>query len=175
MTRRRMFRVALTFVLLLALTPAAFAGGWAVVTLDSLPQEPSAGTPLELGFTVRQHGVTPNDNVDPLLIAHNAETGKTLEVAARKEGPIGHFVVDVTFPSAGAWELEIIPAPFAGTQLGTLTVAPAVVAQEQAFPPSWGITASLLRWGGICLLLAAFGIALFSQRNSLGRPLLRTR
>ena len=38
---------------------AWLAGGWAVVTVEQLPDYVEAGKPLTLTFMVRQHGVTP--------------------------------------------------------------------------------------------------------------------
>ena len=48
----------LTFAMVLAVTLRLGAGGWAVVTLDTLPESAVASTPLRLSFTVRQHGQT---------------------------------------------------------------------------------------------------------------------
>jgi hypothetical protein len=88
------------------------AGGWAVVSLDSLPGEVRAGTPLQIGFTVRQHGHKLIGDVSPVLIAHNSETGTEIQVEARQEGGFGHFVAEITFPEAGSWSWEITPRPF---------------------------------------------------------------
>ncbi len=98
----------LAFLLLVFGVAPALAGSWAVVTLDSVPQAVHAGQQLSLGFMVWQHGVTPIDTafggppMMPLLTARNAATGETLRAEARKEGPLGHFVVDFTAPAAGS-------------------------------------------------------------------------
>ena len=160
----------------------AFAGGWAVVTLDTVPQGPAAGQQLSLGFMVRQHGVTPVDAAPAILIARNTATGETVRATARKEGPVGHFVVDVTFPSAGEWKWEIKPDWFPATDLGTLTVFAAGAAKSQsavqaseaqsvptAAPSSFPVgNLSRLRdgllWLGIALLVIALGLGLWGQR-----------
>src|SRR5215213_2240827 len=165
-------------ILTVALATPAFAGGWAVVTLDQVPRDALAGRALSLGFMVRQHGVTPIDSafggatMVPVLTARNSATGATLRAEARKEGPVGHFVVDVTFPAGGTWQWEITPAPFAATDLGTLTVLPAGAVPARANAPA-GAAASRfapaglrdgLRWGGVLLLIAALGTGLWGQR-----------
>src|SRR5438128_12344573 len=40
-------------------TPSVFAGGWAITTLDSLPNELRAGETYAIGYVIRQHGQTP--------------------------------------------------------------------------------------------------------------------
>ncbi len=159
---------------LLGLTSPTRAGGWAVVTLDALPEEPRAGQTLQLGFMVRQHGVEPVDFVQPYLSASNIDNGESIRVDARNEGPVGHFSVDVTFPSAGTWAWQITPEPFQPTNLGQLAVLPAVAAHVEA--PSASVAAveptmsrSTLRWIGTFLVLAAAALALTSRRGALGR------
>lgn len=184
---------------MLALPVPARAGGWAAVTLDDLPRAPRAGEVLSLGFMVRQHGVTPTDSVTPYLTATNRDTGESLRINARKEGPIGHFFVDVTFPSAGAWEWEIMPAPFPmATKLEPLMVLPPVAtapapeakgvapvsapapapatsaepsAPAPASPAVQGIEQVALRWVAAALLLVAGGVALAwtLQGSAFGR------
>lgn len=185
MRRRWTLALILALLAVLALPLAASAGGWAVVTLDALPQGPRAGQTLTLGFVVRQHGVTPisapygaGSTMQPRLTARNQSTGETLQAIARQEGAVGHFTVDVTFPSAGAWDWEIAPEPFAATKLGTLTVLPAGANSTQ---PATGVTSGApqptatrilslapvaLRWVGLALLVAAALLALTSWRGA---------
>lgn len=155
-------------------TPA-LAGGWALVTLDSLPSEARAGEELHLGFMVLQHGVTPVDDfVSPYLLASNPENGEQVRVDARQDGPVGHFVVDVSFPSAGTWEWMITPEPFQGTQFVPLTVLSADTVPAKASIPgipaleptsaSWSLGAM-----GVVLLLVAVVLAFTRQRRPLGR------
>lgn len=182
-------RSAILAVLLMILgVVPALAGGWAVVTLDNVPQAVQAGQPLSLGFIVRQHGVTPIDTVfggpllTPILTARNAATGETLRAEAQKEGPLGHFVVDFTAPAAGDWTWQIEPKPFGATTLGTLSVSP--VATPTATAPFAGPLAALsdvaflrdgLRWFGLLLLLFAAGLGVWSQRVLLFRREAATR
>lgn len=188
-------------VMALALLPMrANAGGWASVELDDPMPEVRAGQPLRLGFMVKQHGVTPihsafGMDVTPLLSARSLDTSETVSARAVKGVAIGHFVVDVTFPSAGRWEWEITPEPFTGTKLPTLNVAASAVASaaseaaivqpsqasaaadvrpSPAQAPAEDRTAGAVRNGlGIGLLLLALAAAVVVARG--GPSLRRTR
>ena len=53
----------------LALTTAAVMGGWAVVTVENAPEYLVAGKPLDIDFTVRQHGFTLRSDLKPTIEA----------------------------------------------------------------------------------------------------------
>ena len=177
MVRRIAVISGLVCLLILAGAAPALAGGWANVTLDRLSANPHAGQTLTLGFMVRQHGVTPTNSVQPYLSARNQETGQTVRFRARQEGPVGHFVADVTFPAAGIWEWEVTPAPFpSSTKLGTLTVLPPLAAPSRLAgdaPSLAGIAITapgMLRAAGGTLLLVALALALVNWRGVPGAP-----
>ena len=48
-----------------------YLGGWAVVTVDDLPDYVVAGQPVRLSFVVRQHGMTPLDGLRPSVEARS--------------------------------------------------------------------------------------------------------
>ena len=190
MLRRSISALMLVALTLLVLAAPALAGGWAAVTLDRLPADVRAGETLHLGFMVRQHGKTPINNVTPYLRATRPGASEILRVDAKQEGPVGHFVLDVTFPSAGTWDWQIVPEPFEGTAFAPLTVLPAAVPAQAApsasQPPAsaepqpgaagiFGLDRSALRWGGLALLLVAAGLALATQRVAASRRALRAR
>src|SRR6185295_9711236 len=52
------------------------------------------------------HGITPMANVTPSITVENA-AGVTRTSPARPAGRVGHYVADVTFPSAGTWRARI--------------------------------------------------------------------
>ena len=141
---RKAGSLMLLLILLLVLAPAVMAGGWAVITLDGVPDEPRAGEPWSIGFTVLQHGQTPVHKLDdgyngvmvePTFVATNPATGERVEVVAVPAKEVGHFSLEVTFPSEGEWQWTIFPAPLAGeTQFEPLTVLPAVAAAPVAAP-----------------------------------------
>lgn len=102
------FRIALGLTLLLSLiiSVPAFAGGWAVITLDELPINVVAGEPLTVGFTVLQHGITPMTGIEPTVTAKLSRTEKMV-VPAKPKGDPGHYVATLTFPKEGNWEWSI--------------------------------------------------------------------
>ena len=133
-----MKRVVLSLLVVLvglavALAPSgqAGAGGFAVTTLDPLsaltPDEPNA-----VGFTVRQHGVTPVAVDGVRLVVHPDDGGATAVFPARAEGPLGHYVADVVVP-AGTYRWEVIQGWFGPQDLG-----PVVVATGGGVTPSGG-------------------------------------
>lgn len=151
---------------LLALSVPAFAGGWAVTTFDSLPDAFYAGQSYTLGYTIRQHGVTPI-SVDrtEIVALHSA---KALSFPGKADGPIGHYVANVYFPADGAWTWQVTQGPFAPQDLGTLTVqslaatasgeVPAVVVTAPASAPPSDPLRTMLP------VAAAAAIALFAWR-----------
>lgn len=98
--------LALTLMISLLIAVPAFAGGWAVITLDELPTEVVAGEPLTVGFMVLQHGKTPMTNLDPTVTARLSASEK-LVVYAEPQGKPGHYVATLTFPKEGDWEWSI--------------------------------------------------------------------
>lgn len=101
-------RIALAFAVLVSLVSAlpVLAGGWAVITLDKLPTDVVAGKPLTVGFTVRQHGITPMDGLEPMVTARLGFS-ETFVVQAEPEGERGHYAATLTFPEEGNWEWSI--------------------------------------------------------------------
>jgi hypothetical protein len=205
MARRSIFAFVLVVLAMLALASPALAGGWAVLTLDSLPREVRAGAGLQLGFMVRQHGKTPtNKDLDgnplkPVLTAikqgalatTKAKGAETIRAEARQQGPTGHYVVDLTFPSDGTWAWQIAlptyyvqdsPSGQNAAIFAPLTVlppaapAPAPALQPAAAPApapattTWlGLSPAALRWAGLAALLAALAIGLYAQRGIVTR------
>lgn len=168
---------ALTAVLALALSSPAFAGGWAVTTLDSIPDRFDAGQTYSIGYTIRQHGVTPI-TVDrtEIRITHG-DSGKSLAFPGAPEGPVGHYVAKLTIPAAGSWTWEVTQGPFAAQPLGTLTVpisgpaaAPPAAATVQA-PASQGATGpNGLLLGGLLIAIAGAAVLFGGQVVVARRP-----
>ena len=109
-------------VALLGVAAPAMAGGFATVRLDEPPGAVYVEVPWRFGFVVKQHDVTPTNDVTPAVLARHKESGDEVRTIGRQDGPIGHFVAELTFPRAGAWKWAIAPAPFPETSFETLTV-----------------------------------------------------
>jgi plastocyanin len=119
---------------LATLSASTLAGGFAVVRLDETPGEVAVDTPWRFGFTVRQHDVTPTNDVAPIVRAIHKETGGEVTATGKQVGPVGHFEAEITFPHAGEWKWAIHPEPFAETSLETLIVVEQV--EPLAYPAS---------------------------------------
>jgi len=105
MNRKAVGALGLALVMTaLALAPA-WAGGWAVVTLDSIPGSVTAGNPVQIGFTVRQHGITPRSGLvpPPMVEARLSTTGEISRFEASDSGATGHYAATILLPSAGTW------------------------------------------------------------------------
>lgn len=121
---------AIALVALLVSPRATLAGGWSVVTLDTSPADVRAGSIVEVGFMVRQHGVRPALGLTPAITLRNVAIGELVTATARPKGANGHYVANFTLPSAGTWEWEIEawgpPAQMAPIQVAAATAqAPA--------------------------------------------------
>jgi cytochrome c2 len=102
------FHVALIVTALLALVTSipVFAGGWAVITLDTLPSGVAAGVPVTIGFTVLQHGKTPLADLYPTVTAQLSDS-KSFVVKAEAQGKPGHYTATLIFPEEGNWSWSI--------------------------------------------------------------------
>ncbi len=90
---------------LLLPTFMAHAGGWAVITVDDLPDYAVVGKPLTLSFMVRQHGVSP---IDGLSARVDAKTGGATTAARARPGTrSGHYTATLTPARAGSTTLTI--------------------------------------------------------------------
>ena len=119
---RRTIVGVLLVTALIALTTPVLAGGYAVVRLDEEPGEVQVDTPWKIGFMVRQHDITPTNDVTAVVRAQHKETGETITATGVQEGPVGHFVAELTLPLAGEWKWAVYPEPFAETSFETLMV-----------------------------------------------------
>jgi Cytochrome c len=106
MFARSHISIGLALLLVLVFTFPAFAGGWAVITLDELPSKVVAGEPVTIGFMVLQHGRTPMAGLYP-TITTQLSFAETMSISAEPEGKTGHYVATLTFPKEGNWEWSI--------------------------------------------------------------------
>ncbi len=155
--------LGLSLAVLTLLAPAASAGGWAVSTLDPM-STPVAGAPIDVGFTIRQHGVTPVD-LDDVAIAVIGPSGETVVYPAHADGSIGHYVATVTFEEGqSTWEIR--QGFFEPQELGAITVA----AQEHPGAPGAVESSSSYRWPGaahVLVPLAAIALATIAIADAM--------
>jgi len=91
------------------LTAAArYLGGWAVITVDDLPDYVTVGQPVKLSFMVRQHGMTLLDGLSPRIQARSGSTEAVSDATPVGLLPgRGHYTATVVLPKAGDWTLTI--------------------------------------------------------------------
>jgi hypothetical protein len=113
-------------VLSLVVGTMVSAGGWAVVTVDTLPEYVHVGEPFALAYAVRQHGVR---LVSGLHGHVEARAGTVQIVADARPATEGHYVATLTIPTSGEWSLTI-RSGFGGH--GTITLLPLSVVERTA-------------------------------------------
>jgi mono/diheme cytochrome c family protein len=91
----------------LLLTPAVAAafGGWAVVTVDALPDFLVVGRPATLTFMVRQHGATPLSGLAPTIDA--ASGRQTAHIRATPGPRAGSYTATLDVARPGPCTLRI--------------------------------------------------------------------
>lgn len=103
MTKKR-WVLAVPSVLLLAAF-AHNAGGWAVVSVQDLPDYAVAGQPMTLTYAVRQHG---EELLDGLKGSVTALSGSArVAVDTKGTGKKGYYSANLMLPNAGNWTLSI--------------------------------------------------------------------
>lgn len=163
-------RISLLLALLVSLAAApALAGGWAVITLDELPSNVVAGEPFTIGFTVRQHGVTPMAGITPTITA-NLSKDEQFSVFAKADDKVGHYTATLTFPKDGEWQWSI-QAFTMDQKMPALTVMPAIAKVENPpvvktdTVPSTSIP-SLWIISGLALVVGIIGGAVALRRRN---------
>jgi hypothetical protein len=144
--------------------PAA-AGGWAVSTLDEVPA-PAPGETVTIGFTIRQHGVTPVD-IDDVGVEVAGPSGDVEVFPATQQGTVGHYVADVVFGESGVHTWAIRQGWFADHELGTIDTSTATAGGENTSGAS--LSTQFLRFGMPTLAIALAGYAAFDGIGSRRR------
>jgi hypothetical protein len=163
-------RIATGFALIAILITSipVFAGGWAVITLDELPTDVVTGEPLTIGFTVRQHGRTPMNGLDPTVTARLPE-GDRFVINAEPDDKPGHYTAALTFPKQGNWEWSIQafsmdqPMPALHVDGSKVVAANQAVSQRDSEPASMDL---LLGLRALVFGIALVGLAIAFQRKS---------
>jgi mono/diheme cytochrome c family protein len=97
------------------------AGGWAVITLDELPERIEAGRAVPLTFIVRQHGVSPMKGLHPRIEASSGQLKASAD--ATPTAREGQYAASLTLPQAGEWSITI----HSGFMTSKLTLLPIAV------------------------------------------------
>src|SRR5919109_2407306 len=102
---KKLYLAVLGAVATLSTIGAAHMGGWAVVSVDDVPDYLVAGKPVTLSFVVRQHAVTPRSDLSPAIEATSgSRTVRGITWATKKPGGYG---ARITVPTTGEWQITI--------------------------------------------------------------------
>jgi hypothetical protein len=105
---RRIAATVAAMAMLLILAAPVLAGGWADIVADAQTTEPPIeGTPIEVGFKVMQHGVTPAPWETATVHFVDTSNGDTIDVVAKNDNTNGHFSATATLPHAGYWTWQV--------------------------------------------------------------------
>ena len=101
------WRISLLIVSLLILIAAtAYAGGWAIVTVNDLPDYAIAGKTLTMTFAVRQHGATLLDGLKPVVFA-KAPDMHSVRIDAKPTKQTGEYRFELPLTQPGEWKISI--------------------------------------------------------------------
>jgi mono/diheme cytochrome c family protein len=101
-----LLRFVLSMLVLFALVSIAFAGGWATITLNDFPDYAVAGKPLNLTFTIRQHGQTPLAGLQPRVRATTAN-GRVATAVVKAGITRGEYTAALNLSEPGEWTIGI--------------------------------------------------------------------
>ena len=104
MQRLRIQSMIRALVLLIVAT-TAFAGGWAVITVQSLPEYLVVGKPTTVTFLIRQHGRTLADMNASLSAA--SSDGLSAKGVVTRTGNPGEYKAVLSVPQPGDWTIRI--------------------------------------------------------------------
>jgi hypothetical protein len=94
------------FVTAVTLTIAnPHAGGWAVVTVENLPDQFVVGKPTTLTFSVRQHGMHLVPGLRAYAIANLRD--KQIDATSGPGKESGYYTASFTLPEPGRWTISI--------------------------------------------------------------------
>jgi hypothetical protein len=146
----------LALLLILVFAFPAFAGGWAVITLDELPSNVVVEGQRANGCVDRGRGGTLKNGLAPTVTTQLR--GEQIVVPAEADGKPGHYTATLTFPREGNWEWSI-QAFTMDQPMPALTVTASTVdseSQPTSKTPSKPASISPL----LMVSVLAFGIAL---------------
>lgn len=125
--------------LFLATAFARYAGGWAVVSVQDLPDYAVAGQAMTLTYTVRQHGDNYLSDLRGSVTARSRDAKIEVPATAAPAGQPGTYSATLTLPNAGDWAVTIesgfgksrvASIPIRALEAGTKTL-PVMTADER--------------------------------------------
>jgi len=142
----RVIAVVGALVCALVLPTLASGGGWATVGFEPLPDGMAAGVTWKPTIFVKQHGVTPLEGLQPVVMIEETGSGESTKVLATADSEPGVYHADVVFPSAGDWRVTILSGfGDSSTTYGPVAIgAPGAAADSSQRTPVFGFGALAL-------------------------------
>ena len=156
---------------LLAFSPVVSAGGWAVTTVDGVPNEIIAGETYTVTYSILQHGQHPVSVNRTFLRITSEETGTYFVIPAEELPTEGSYSADIVFPEAGDWSWEVHQGVFGDQQLGVLRVQDA--AGGSAFWSGSITRIVLLLTSLVMAILLGIQLYWFRRNREIRRPALK--
>ena len=116
-------------ILVVIPTVALSLGGWAVITVDNLPEYVVAGRAVPFSLAVRQHGVKLLSALQPTIVARLGDYQTTFPAQPSKIE--GHYTAAITLPQAGPWTITV----HSGFMNSARTLLPLAAIAPNAPPP----------------------------------------
>jgi hypothetical protein len=159
----RVFAVVSAIVCALVLPGLAAAGGWATVGFEPLPDGTAAGGTWTPTIFVKQHGVTPLDGLQPVVMIEKTGSAESTTFLASAGTEPGVYHADVVFPSAGDWRITIMSG-FGDSQV---TYGPVSIGDATA-PGGGSEPLPVLGFGALALaVLAVFALVAVRRARRL--------
>ncbi len=153
--------VLAALVILAGSGSSASAGGWAIGSIDAVP-DARAGHTVDVGFTILQHGLTPVDLADDVGVEIVLAEGTVEFFPATNAGATGRHVSEVTFPSTpGEYSWNLRMGWFGTQELGTLDVGPTSHGDDSN---TW--TWAMTRWVTLGLAAALAAVAAWDMTRT---------
>jgi MYXO-CTERM domain-containing protein len=152
---------ALVCALALTAPTLASAGGWASVGFEPLPDGTDAGGTWKPTIFVKQHGITPLDGLQPVVMIEETGSGEATKFLATAGSEPGEYRADVVFPSAGDWRVTIL-AGFGDSKVtyGPVAIGGSVTGGGDSEP------LSVLGFGALAVL-GLFGVVALRRSRRL--------
>jgi hypothetical protein len=139
---RRIAAALSALAMLLILAVPVMAGGWAEIVADGQTTTPPVeDQPIEVGFKVMQHGVTPAPWETATVHFVDTGTGEKIDVVAKNDGEGGHFAATATLPHAGYWSWQVTLASLESDHVPVTLAVRAANGQLPAFDPASAMAA----------------------------------
>ena len=120
MRRRLIVGVCALAAALVSGSGLALAGGWAVTSVDSAPEEIVAGRTSTVEYTVRQHGDKPVAVDDTFIQITSVATSETLQFPGQATGATGQYMAEISVPAEGEWTWQVSQGWFGMQELGVI-------------------------------------------------------